>query len=707
MSNRFHNKWHRKNHHTYGSSTNPDASHDPIASPAQPFLGDFSLQGALCAVAPLSGYAGYFYTNNTALSVYGGQAGINVYSPQAALIVNSPLTGINAYGGNVAGIFNSPTISLSTGGGGSNVFNSRVGIFKVPSTSYPYAPEKNVVLDVKGDTFLDGGLTITGDLSAFGYITYLDTIVNISSSVVVRNIGTGPALSVTQTGDNSIAAFYDDAGIAFYVDGHNSRPGYVGVGTITPNVPLTVVGDISSNGSITANILSARYINMVHTNPNDGINPIFFIGEQGDGSAGTINGFLSGFQVIYDEAANKLYFTTRFGDQSQVTPITIDSSANLGVNTKSPAVKLDISNSSSTPQSPSAATGTVVHITQAEGTPSRVLLDSFGSSSRSSFTGRYAAGTVSTPTATTAGNVLCEITGQGYGSSGYTSTSLGRMTINASETWSDSAQGTYLTFQTAANGTNTASERVRVANTGNVGINVGSTSGGNATAKLEVLADSNSSNIALSAYGSTNAAILLGPTNINSTGSNQLVNINTVASGNAATNIHSGTNTSALTLGNTSGATNINGSTIANNGNSTFNGTVSSNNFIYTTTGFGYPTGYGSGGTVTQTSLRNAGVTLNKPTGTITLVASGGTLGSGPAVYANNLTSFTFTNSYIGANDIVLLNQSGGSSTYFGQYTYMVTPAAGSATIYVRANANITSSDSPVLQFAVIKSSVT
>jgi len=49
MSSRFHNKWHRHNHHTNPSNNSnyPDSSHDPIASPDSPFQGDFVLQGVL------------------------------------------------------------------------------------------------------------------------------------------------------------------------------------------------------------------------------------------------------------------------------------------------------------------------------------------------------------------------------------------------------------------------------------------------------------------------------------------------------------------------------------------------------------------------------------------------------------------------------------------------------------------------------------
>lgn len=51
MSSRFHNKYHRHNHHTFGivDPRYPDASHDPIASPDSPFLGDFVMMGTLSA----------------------------------------------------------------------------------------------------------------------------------------------------------------------------------------------------------------------------------------------------------------------------------------------------------------------------------------------------------------------------------------------------------------------------------------------------------------------------------------------------------------------------------------------------------------------------------------------------------------------------------------------------------------------------------
>jgi hypothetical protein len=47
MSSRFHNKFHRHNHHTtsVGDTRYPDATHDPIASYDSPFQGDFVIEG--------------------------------------------------------------------------------------------------------------------------------------------------------------------------------------------------------------------------------------------------------------------------------------------------------------------------------------------------------------------------------------------------------------------------------------------------------------------------------------------------------------------------------------------------------------------------------------------------------------------------------------------------------------------------------------
>lgn len=79
MSNRFHSKYHRFNHHTCNNVANPDAGHDPIASPDSPFLGDFHLKGALSAYNSDKEYSGYFRNNCVGIIAQGNEAAIRAF----------------------------------------------------------------------------------------------------------------------------------------------------------------------------------------------------------------------------------------------------------------------------------------------------------------------------------------------------------------------------------------------------------------------------------------------------------------------------------------------------------------------------------------------------------------------------------------------------------------------------------------------------
>ena len=122
---------------------------------------------------------------------------------------------------------------------GSSTINGVVGIGTT-------APDPTKALYVVGDVL------VYGNLSANGVMSFTDTLFTTTSSLSITNTGTGPALVVTQEGDQPIAAFYDHtaSGIALWVDGAADRPGWVGVKTATPNKELTVVGDISATGRV-------------------------------------------------------------------------------------------------------------------------------------------------------------------------------------------------------------------------------------------------------------------------------------------------------------------------------------------------------------------------------------------------------------------------------------------------------------------------
>ena len=106
------------------------------------------------------------------------------------------------------------------------------------------------------------------------------------------------------------------------------------------------------------------------------------------------------------------------------------------------------------------------------------------------------------------------------------------------------------------------------------------------------------------------------------------------------------------------------------------------------TNALGYTTG--GGGTVTQATSRTTGVTLNKPSGAITLFSAAG---------STTAATFTVTNSTVAATDVIILNQKSGTDLYDLMITAV---AAGSFNITFRTTGGATT-ETPVFNFAVIK----
>ena len=112
-------------------------------------------------------------------------------------------------------------------------------------------------------------------------------------------------------------------------------------------------------------------------------------------------------------------------------------------------------------------------------------------------------------------------------------------------------------------------------------------------------------------------------------------------------------------------------------------------------TAYTNPFGYiaGGGGTVTQATNKATGVTLNKPSGQITM--------SNAALNAATIVSFTFTNSTISSTDVLVINHVSGGTV--GSYTFTAACGSGSATVYVRNATGGTLSEAIVLRYVLIK----
>lgn len=101
----------------------------------------------------------------------------------------------------------------------------------------------------------------------------------------------------------------------------------------------------------------------------------------------------------------------------------------------------------------------------------QITMDAYvGSQSGNLIIGRKARGTIAAPTATQANDTLIAVAGRGYGATAFSGGSRAGMTMAASEAWTDTAQGTYIMFETTPNGSATRAERLRIDPAGNVGI---------------------------------------------------------------------------------------------------------------------------------------------------------------------------------------------------------------------------------------------
>jgi hypothetical protein len=99
-------------------------------------------------------------------------------------------------------------------------------------------------------------------------------------------------------------------------------------------------------------------------------------------------------------------------------------------------------------------------------------------------------------------------------------------------------------------------------------------------------------------------------------------------------------------------------------------------------------------GTVTQATDKSTAVTLNKPAGRITMNAAS-------LATATNAT-FTLNNSFISANDTVILTISGGQATPGSYNVFANSLGTGTVSITLRNISGGTLSEAVVINFAII-----
>lgn len=147
----------------------------------------------------------------------------------------------------------------------------------------------------------------------------------------------------------------------------------------------------------------------------------------------------------------------------------IDNTGNFGIGTTSPSFKLVVNSNSATPITNGLSTNDVtLQLVGKDGANNRLLYQSYGGINN--FLNAFAyGGTLASPSATTAGTNIFGISIGGYG----TTTALGglaRLQFISETTFTDTSAPTCINFQTAAVGTVSAADRMRITGAGDVGI---------------------------------------------------------------------------------------------------------------------------------------------------------------------------------------------------------------------------------------------
>jgi hypothetical protein len=149
----------------------------------------------------------------------------------------------------------------------------------------------------------------------------------------------------------------------------------------------------------------------------------------------------------------------------QVITTVTDSSkfqTTMGIGTRATSSPLTVSNF--TTSFPSPQTGTVLHIVSDNAVNGRVSSDTYNNTSFTGpvFQGRRARGTAAVPLPPITDDILVAIGGDGYGTTGYTGSSVGSLTVRAAGTFTNTSKPTYFSIYSTPAGSTTQTERVRV-----------------------------------------------------------------------------------------------------------------------------------------------------------------------------------------------------------------------------------------------------
>lgn len=376
---RFHDKLHRKNHHTNPTVGFADSASDPIASPSEPFQGDFIVNGQLSSNKGISllsaSIAGDIYCNNIHVS---SVTYTNYISGNSTQVIISDKESVG---------FGNNTLNLDFKTAIYNRVNNNTVMYVASSNIGIMTESPRSTVDILGNTFIQATNVVIGD-------TGLLTLIKPSSTYNTNDLeiktygswanginATGGGLKIKSAGGTFTSPTQTLSGRLGYIIGsstHNgniwknssainfgleenalidNQPSYisfetlssganltssrqeamrinsvgnVGIGTTTPNQKLTVNGSISAtNLFVNSSIVVG---NSTDTNTNSPSATLRFVSSNG-------KNYIESGETLSHNSSAALIFTTMFADTEWAR---FDKKGYFGIGESSPWSKLHV-----------------------------------------------------------------------------------------------------------------------------------------------------------------------------------------------------------------------------------------------------------------------------------------------------------------------------------------------------------------------------
>ena len=238
---RFHDKHHRKNHHSTPTVGYADSGTDPIASHAEPFQGDFVINGTLSSSLGIDVLSANFYGDIFCENVHVRDTTYTNFisgDGTETIISDGALTG-----------FGNGTMTMDFQNGIYAKSPLLIATNSISAVNYLYANDVKVenLLSassgyIQNDFTVNGNILVNGNLSALGDVSVIETNFITTSSLSVINHGIDTALTVNQLGSHPIAAFENDGTTIVFISSNG----------------VTVYGAVSANYIYSNNILELQ-----------------------------------------------------------------------------------------------------------------------------------------------------------------------------------------------------------------------------------------------------------------------------------------------------------------------------------------------------------------------------------------------------------------------------------------------------------------